>query len=92
MLCGYANNKLAFYSTNERTMLKLQNMNGQIEKVEADSITWSLADGVGDSDVEDGPFQLDYIPSTTLGEANVEFNWDNGRFMSLIVDDDDDAD
>ncbi|KAG5865142.1 hypothetical protein JTB14_014220 [Gonioctena quinquepunctata] len=68
-------------------------MSCQIEEVEADSTTWSLADGVLVDDViEDGLIQLDYISSITLDGKDVEFNWDNGRYMPLIIDDDDDPD
>ncbi|KAG5881676.1 hypothetical protein JTB14_030896 [Gonioctena quinquepunctata] len=68
-------------------------MSCQVEKVEADSTTWWLPDGVLVEDVpEKGPIQLNHVSSTTLDEAEVEFNWDNGRYMPDIVDGNDDAD
>ncbi|KAG5890670.1 hypothetical protein JTB14_011636 [Gonioctena quinquepunctata] len=68
-------------------------MSTQIEKSEADSTTWSLADGVEeDNIVMNGPIQDNFISSTTLDMDDIEFNGDNGRFLSLIVDNDDDDD
>ncbi|KAG5868420.1 hypothetical protein JTB14_029036 [Gonioctena quinquepunctata] len=64
-----------------------------IEKVEADSTTWWLADGVLVDDVtKDGPIQSNHISSTTLDEGELEINWGNGQYMPEIVDGDDDAD
>ncbi|KAG5865718.1 hypothetical protein JTB14_022153 [Gonioctena quinquepunctata] len=69
-------------------------MSCQVEKVESDSTTWLLPAGVLVEDVtEDGPIQqLNHVSSTTLDEGEVELNWDNGRYMPEIVDDNDDVD
>ncbi|KAG5874342.1 hypothetical protein JTB14_006546 [Gonioctena quinquepunctata] len=67
-------------------------MNSQVEKVEADSTTWWLPDDVLVGDVtEDGPVQFNHVSSTTLDEGEIELNWDNGRYMPEIVDDNDDG-
>ncbi|KAG5867695.1 hypothetical protein JTB14_026877 [Gonioctena quinquepunctata] len=80
-----------FQQLDDQETLK-QKMSCQIKKVEADSTTWSLADGVLVDDVfGDGSIQLNHI-FTTLDEGEIEFNWDNGRYMPVIVDGDDDAD
>ncbi|KAG5871306.1 hypothetical protein JTB14_030428 [Gonioctena quinquepunctata] len=68
-------------------------MSCQVEKVEADSTTWWLPDGVLVEDVtEDGSIQLNHVSSTTLDEGKVELNWDNGRYMPEIVDGNDEGD
>ncbi|KAG5869693.1 hypothetical protein JTB14_025720 [Gonioctena quinquepunctata] len=61
-------------------------MSSQIEEVEADSTTWSLADGVDDDYIVNGPIQVNSISSTTLDEGDVEFNWDNGSDSKDILD------
>ncbi|KAG5864069.1 hypothetical protein JTB14_033903, partial [Gonioctena quinquepunctata] len=40
---------------------------------------------------EDGPVQFNHVSSTTLDEDEIELNWDNGRYMPEIVDDNDDG-
>ncbi|KAG5881150.1 hypothetical protein JTB14_034279 [Gonioctena quinquepunctata] len=67
-------------------------MNSQVEKVEADSTTWWLP---GDVLVRGRhrrwTSSIQPCSSTTLDEEEIELNWNNGRYMPEIVDDNDDG-